>query len=55
LVFVTDEDNLVSSLDEALAELVAVSFHTTELWERKVRANEDTVFLVTHSGRQLVC
>ena len=54
LVLITDEHNLVSSLNEALTELVAVSFHATELWERKVRANEDTIFLVTHSGRQLV-
>ena len=46
LELVGDEADLVTPLDEALSQLVAMGLHSSEFWESEVRANQDAVFTI---------
>ena len=46
LKFICDKGNLMTSLNKALGELIAMSLHSSELWEGEVSAYEDAVFSI---------
>jgi len=47
LEFVGDESDLVASLYQALAQLVAVRLHSSKFREGKVGTNQNAIFLAT--------
>ena len=46
LEFICDKGDLMASFNKALGELIAMSLHTSELWEGEVSANEDAVLSI---------
>jgi hypothetical protein len=46
LEFICDKSYFMASLNQALGELIAMSFHSSELWKSEVGAYEDAVLSI---------